>query len=162
MSIYDEILPKYQHPTSFDSGANFAGTIPTEYIIYSRHRDSCILDTCNFEEILKDLGGESDHVKVIRHGHWACGWIEYLAVKTDSPTELLDRCGEILRALDSYPVYDDDRYSERQFEAICDYWHSLPLRNRVDLCRKNRCSIFAARHDDVPNACWEYLREDIY
>lgn len=159
---YDECLKRWDHPTGFDSNANFAGYKPTGYVIYSRNRGSTILENTNFTAILEDLGGEGDLVRVIRHGHWMCGWIEYITVDDTAPDTLLDRCVDIVRVLKGYPVYSDDRYSEAQYEAICEHWVAAILNDRIDYCRDAGVSIFAARRDDVPMDVQELLSEDIY
>lgn len=159
---YDECLKRWDHPTGFDSMENFIGFKPTGYVIYSRNRDSSILEETNFVAILDDLGGEGDLVRVIRHGHWACGWIEYITVDDTAPDTLLDQCVEIARALADYPVYSDDRYSEAQWKAITDHWERSNLRDRVDYCRDVGVSIFAARRDIVPDDVQELLSESIY
>lgn len=159
---YDECLKRWDHPTGFDSDANFAGYKPTGYVIYSRNRESSILEETNFAAILEDLGGEGDLVRVIRHGHWACGWIEYITVDDTAPNTLLDRCVDIVRALTDYAIYDEHRYSQAQWEAIADYWERSTLRDRVDYCRDAGISIFAARRDSMPEGLWEVLSESIY
>lgn len=159
---YDECLQRWDHPTGFDSNANFVGYKPTGYVIYSRNRDSSILEETNFAAILDNLGGEGDLVRVIRHGHWMCGWIEYITVDDTAPDSLLDQCVEIAKALAGYPVYSDDRYSEAQYEAIADHWERSNLRDRVDYCRDAGVSIFAARRDIVPDDVQELLSESIY
>jgi len=154
---YDEVLPRWQHPTGFDSDANFIGTKPSGYVIASRTRDSSLLEESNFESILKDLGGESDSVDVIRHGHWACGWVKYLIVKRDAETKLLDRCVDIVRDLADYPVYDENEYRNRQYEAICSYWEAANLRERVELCQESKVTVFAARRDEIPERVLDAL-----
>ena len=159
---YDEVLQRWDHPTGFDSDVNFAGYKPTGYVIYSRNRDSSILEETNFAAILEDLGGEGDLVRVIRHGHWACGWIEYIMVDDTAPDSLLDQCVDIARALEDYPVFSDSRYSEAQWEAIHDHWDRLPLADRVDLCRDNGVSIFAARRDSIPDQVYQDLSDSTF
>lgn len=163
MSAYDDLLPTWDHPTGFDSDANFIGSKPKGYVIYSRNRDSSILENVNFDGILSDLGGEGEHVEVVRHRHWACGWIEYLVVSKEAPTSLLDQCVDIVKGLADYPIYSDDAYSEAQYEAIQAYWlDSLTLRERIDLCRDNGASIFAARRESIPDSVYDSLSSDIY
>jgi hypothetical protein len=159
---YDECLKRWDHPTGFDSNANFSGYKPNGYVIYSHNRDSSILEETNFKAILEDLGGEGDLVRVIRHGHWACGWIEYITVDDTAPEALLDQCVDITRALAGYPVYSDDLYSEAQWAAIAEHWKQSILRDRVDYCRDAGISIFAARRDCMPEGIWEVLSESIY
>lgn len=159
---YDECLQRWDHPTGFDSMENFVGYKPTGYVIYSRNRDSSILEETNFTAILQDLGGESDFVRVIRHGHWACGWIEYITVDDTAPDSLLDQCVEIAAVIAEYPVYSDDRYSEAQYEAIADHWERSNLCDRVDHCRDAGISIFAARRDSVPNEVYQALSDSMF
>jgi hypothetical protein len=159
---YDKRLERWDHPTGFDSNANFIGYKPTGYVIYSRNRDSSILEETNFAAILKDLGGEGDLVRVVRHGHWACGWIEYITVDDTAPASLLDQCVDIVRALSDYPVYSDDLYSEAQWEAIAEHWERSNLRDRVKYCKEAGISMFAARRDDIPEGVWEVLSDSIY
>ena len=155
---YDECLKRWDHPTGFDSNANFAGYKPTGYVIYSRNRDSSILEETNFTAILEDLGGEGDLVRVIRHGHWACGWIEYITVDDTAPDSLLDQCVEIVRALDRYPVFSDTAYGEAQYDAAFQYWQEADLQSRIDLCLEAGISIFAARRkDEMPEKVFDDL-----
>lgn len=162
MSVYDQMLPTWDHPTGFDSNANFCGYKPQGYVIYSRNRGSSILEEVNFRGILADLGGEGEHVEIVRHGHWACKWIEYIVVSKDAPASLLDRCVDIVKGLADYPVYSDDAYSNAQYEAICNHWEGCSMREKVDLCRDNGVSVFAARRDSVPDSVYESLSVDIY
>lgn len=161
-SIYDEMLPTWTHPTGFDSASNYVGTTPVGYCIYSQNRESSILDAVNFKGILEDLGGESEHVSVIRHGHWACGWIEYIMVSKNAPTNLLDRCVGILRGLANRPVYSDDAYSDAVYEAIADYWHNASLRERIERCKDVGVSFLRARHSAMPDQVFDQLRDEIY
>lgn len=155
---YDECLKRWDHPTGFDSDANFAGYKPTGYVIYSRNRDSSILEETNFAAILEDLGGEGDLVRVIRHRHWACGWIEYITVDDTAPDTLLDRCVDIIRALEGYPVFSDAAYGEAQHDAAFKYWRDADLQDRIDLCLEAGVSIFAARRgDEMPEKVFDDL-----
>lgn len=159
---YDETLQRWNHPTGFDSDENFIGRKPTGYVIYSRNRDSSILEETNFTGILEDLGGEGDFVKVIRHGHWACGWIEYITVSDEAPNTLLDQCVEIGRALSNYPIWEEQAYSNAQWEAIGNYWEGANLKYRVHLCQEAGVSVFAARRDEVPSEVYDRLTDEIY
>lgn len=81
-------------------------------------RDSDVLDESNFVSALQALGGESETVQVLRFGHWAVGWTEWIAV--------LPQHSEALQALedkiDDYPVLDEDDLSEREQEAAYRIW----------------------------------------
>ncbi len=173
-TIYDELLPSYDYnPSGWDSKSNYMGeNCDNYYVIYSKNRDSEILTEVNFDLILKDLEAleskitnkmeylvDEPWVDVHRHNHWACGWIEYIFVRKDSPTQLLDLCVDITKALADYPVYSDEAYSDRQYEAMHDYWSGMLLQDRVDMCKANGDSVFAARHESIPDGVFEDFRE---
>lgn len=88
------------------------------YILIGRNRDSDILTNCNFDVALNMMGGESDHVEVIRDSHWAVGWVEYILVASDAPVETLAKAVEIVERLDDYPILDESEYSEAEHEYI--------------------------------------------
>jgi len=159
---YEDMLQAWTHPTGFDSDANFVGTKPQGYCIYSRNRDSSILEQVNFSEILKELGGESETVEVVRHRHWACGWIEYLIVSREAPTDLLDRCVEICKALKDYPVYSDTAYGDAQCEAIYDFWDQMSLKERIGWCVGAGESFLKARHNSPSDRIFDRLLDVLF
>lgn len=162
MATKYDILPLWGHPTGFDSDSNFIGYKPMGYVIYVRNRDSSILENVNFDGVLLALGGECEHVEIVRHNHWACGWIEYIVVNKQAPTALLDQCVDIVKSLAVYPVFCEDSYITAQDEAIQTHWLNLTLSDRIDVCRDNGVTIFAARREHVPDAVFDSLSSDIY
>lgn len=129
-----------------DSYRNFIGNdseYQEWYGILGRSRDSGIIQLSNFEVGIKLLGGESDDVRIERYGHWACGWIEGVYVRPGSRAESIAR--QIDADLVNYPILDEEDYSRREYEAAADYWDSMTLDDRVELCRNCGVSIFAAR-----------------
>lgn len=147
---YKDLLPTYDYnPSGFDSRSNYIGENCSNYYnIYSQNRDSDVLTRCNFtcifqdlEELEKTLPSDSDEpfVDIHRHGHWACGWIEYIFVRKDSPEKLLDHCVEILSALDSYPVFNEDKLSEAEYEEANEVWKNCyDSKERIEYVRKYR------------------------
>lgn len=137
-------------PSSFDSWSNYMGQteFPSLYAVLTQNRDSDCLTRSNFTSALKMLGGESDNVHIYRFGHWACGWWEVIAVKKNTPEYAIAE--KILDDLSDYPVVDEDHYSELQFNEQNEFWSSLPLSERVDICRENGISIFSARSEIMP------------
>lgn len=137
-----------------------------DYLILSRHRDSELLDRVNWDVACESLkaeaydGGADEFASrpVAYHwraGHWAVGWIEYLCVRADAPADVLTAAGEIVCSLADYPILSDDRYSDAQFEAVCDWWEKMSVADRVcELQRAGRC-IFAARRDTLPEDSFE-------
>ena len=162
-----EILDKqvWERPddyAAFNEDANPVG----DYVIYTRHRDSSIMAECNYTEIFRSLSQlarmleQSDKVYDFRANHWAVGWVEYIIVRHDAHPDILEEAAEYICALADYPCLDDEAYSERQFDAILDYWENCSLRERVDYCRDNDVSVFAARpNQPIPDAVFDDLRD---
>ncbi len=125
-----EFLKKYELNSSsmggsLDGPKNYVGADTSESIgVLTRGRDSDILVESNFETALEMLGGEKEgKVEIIRIGHWACGWIEYLAVyKTYFPG--IKIAMQIQASLENYAVLDENDYYERQREAMEDTFKS--------------------------------------
>ena len=93
----------------------FGETYYDYYVLLSRHRDSGLVEESNFQSALKMLNGESDTVKVIRAKHWLCGWVEMILIH-DSDKESIDKGNEIEKALENYPILDEDDFYERESE----------------------------------------------
>jgi len=151
-------LERWTRPDSFmamDSGWQYS---KAAFVFLGRHRDSDLLTESNFECALAALGGESDTVRVVREGHWAVGWVEWIAIH-ESDTKALNIADDILCALSDYPVLDESDFSEREWNAAQDCWESLPLSERLDLCRKADVSIYAARHNYIPEQDNGYITE---
>lgn len=147
-------------------------------------RDSDTLTRSNFEVFLKALRelpevlvddsenaeqsyrteredwSEVDTVYVVQESHWAHGWIDWIAIhpKNDAAIKLAD---EMLCALSDYPALDDDDWSRREDEAVMKWWQGESVSWRVELCRDNNESIFAARHDYPPESVYNELREQV-
>ena len=151
---------KWENPDNY-FGHNPVG----DYVIYSRNRDSSILENTNYELILAQLEGEAEKYPDIekpvydfRASHWGCGWIEYIIVNKDAPQSILDLAEETLSALADYPVVSDDMYSENQYTAIYEYWQECGLRERIEWCKDAGESIFSARKEDcIPSPVFDEL-----
>ncbi len=137
-------LQKWTRPDHY-AGADW----PEYFVFLSQHRDSDALTRSNFTCGLARLGGESDTVRVVRERHWAVGWVEWIAVH-ESDTAACQKADDILSKLDAYPVMDEDHFSELEWSEAVDYWRSLTVRERADICRDAGVSIFAARRADLP------------
>jgi hypothetical protein len=94
-------------------------------------RDSDALERSNFACMLKALGGESDTVIVVREGHWAVGWVEWIAIHQDDG-RALRIADDIKAALEDYPVVDEDHFSDLEYNEMLDHWESLSTRDRAD------------------------------
>lgn len=138
-------------PSAWDSPKNYMGApldeMTEEYVVMTRNRDSDTLTESNWRTALKQLGGESECVTIHRFGHWACGWWEALCVSGEKKAQ-----GEqIEKKIDNYPVLNEEDYSELEQERADEYWKSLSIKERVELCQEYEVCVFAARHDYCPN-----------
>lgn len=103
------------------SGPDYQGWLcgPTET------RDSEILAISNFHSALERLGGESKDVQVVRFDHWGCGWFNRILVKATSSKA--KELYQIYKDLETYPVLDEDDFSERESEYQADYAESAKV-----------------------------------
>ena len=126
MSKYDGVFKRYgEHsPTPFDRNINIddGETERSQWFIMpvTQNRDSQCLDQSNFAAFLKGLGGESESVEVHRFGHWGPGWYEIIIVHPDSP--VLDEAYDMARALEDYPVLDEEDNGRRESEEAEETW----------------------------------------
>lgn len=137
-------LKRWTMPESY-----FGEAWPDYFVFLSQHRDSDSLTRSNFICGLEALGGESETVLLVRERHWAVGWVEWIAIHA-TDTEALDKAEAMLKKIKGYPVLDEDHFSQLEWDEAQAYWESLPLSERVDLCREHEISIFAARHPWIP------------
>ncbi len=166
---------KWEHPS------DYGGFSPDgDYVVLSRGRDSGPAENSNYicayneltklcekfepPEVDEDDPRDVDWrnrwtertngwVYDFRAAHWACGWVEYLMVRDDAPDEIKQAAGEIVCALEDYPILDDEDFSERENELMQDRWNDMPTKERLRMFIdvKAECSIFAARHDQYPD-----------
>lgn len=106
------------------------------YVLLGRNRDSDLLTESNWDCALERLGGESETVKIVRFGHWACGWIEYLCVRAESKAYKIAQ--DIDMELENYPVLDEDEFSEREDNEAQRVWKEFyDVSERVAYVRDN-------------------------
>lgn len=164
-------LQQWSQPDSY-FGFNPVG----DYGVCSRHRDSGILDNCNWEEIWKFLKekeaqfpappeepaekyqtGFSDRdetpgtwIYEWEASHWAVGWVGYMMLREDAPAELIEIVEQVKDDLDNYCIFNEDRYYEMRWEANSEFWNQMSVKERVYYCQRAHVSIFAARRDELP------------
>jgi hypothetical protein len=129
-----------------------------DYVIYTRHRDSTIMENVNFEIALERLEAiekkyeetltDEQQVYDFSTNHCAVGWVEYLIVPQCAPEEVIQEAAKIICSLADYHCLDDDKYTEKQQESILEFWQRCSLADRVEWCQDAGASIFAARRDD--------------
>lgn len=108
------------------------------YVLATQTRDSDCLIRSNFECFQKAMQPWSEHIKVIREGHWACGWIEWLGLAPEAPIEAQEQAAELLLALADYPVLNDEHFSElEQEEADWKWANCYDEKERIEWLREH-------------------------
>lgn len=152
------------------------------FVGLSRTRDSDALTRSNFEVFLRELRAlpevlvddsenaeqsyrteredwsAVDTVYVVSESHWACGWINWIAIhpSNEAAMKLAD---EMLCSLSDYPALDDYHWSELETNEIEDWWAKESVRDRIMLCKNCGESIFAARRDYPTEKVFYWLRD---
>jgi len=133
---------------------------PEWYVFLGQHRDSDSVTRSTFATGLKSWGGETETVNVIREGHWAVGWVEWVGIHESDETAL--RAADAMaERIEGYPLLDESHHSELEWDEACEFWAGMSVRNRLELCQRFGLSGFAARHDYIPEdpggRLFEYL-----
>lgn len=112
-----------ENPTAHDSRHNLIlyAPIPDDYdTLMCRNRDSDALTESNWRTALRELGGESDNVLIVRMDHWAVGWIEHLAVKQGTSEHATATALE--QKLEDYPILNENDFSELETDNANEVW----------------------------------------
>jgi len=131
------LLKKWSMPRDY-----FGAVWPNHYSAgVGQSRDSDCLEESNFDAMLALLGGESDLVTVVRENHWACGWVEWIALEADGTAEsdrALQIADEACARLADYPVLDESDWSEREHAAAAQVWRDCySWRERIAYVRRH-------------------------
>ncbi len=118
-------------------------------------RDSDSLERSNFECTVKAHKEwmVDDLVVIVRESHWACGWVEWIAIHQDA-SEALKVADDIKAGLEDYPVVNEDHWSELEWNEAADYWDSLSPRERVRMAMEVRAKYHWLQEEPV----WHYGR----
>ena len=123
------------------------------YVFLGQNRDSDCLTRSNFRKGLEALGGKSDKVIVVREGHWACGWVEWIAIHEDD-NAALKIADEIVGALSDYPVLDESDFSELETEEAEDIWtNCYDNAERIEYIRENPSQFEFQGFADLLSCC---------
>lgn len=118
---------------------NYAGKHWGDYFSagVGQSRDSDALERSNFRCMLDALGGGSDTVIVVHEGHWAVGWVEWIAIhKADA--ERLEIANRIKGKLADYPVINEDDWSEEESAEADSVWRDCySPQDRIAYIREN-------------------------
>lgn len=122
------------------------------------NRDSDCLTRANWQSFLREIS-ESDTVQIHRFGHWACGWFEIIIIDPND-TISVKKAEDLERALEDYPVLDDQLLSTLEWEEATSLWEQLNIKDRYYYFKKYNCSgsIFQIRRSDLPNnSCGDFI-----
>ncbi|MFJ1700444.1 hypothetical protein ACIOHC_36235 [Streptomyces sp. NPDC088252] len=127
---------------------------------FSHHRDSELLDECNWEVLSENLSVKfPSTVKEMRFGDWGHGWYERIYVRIDDAVALRE-VQNFIGALSDSGVLDDERYSEAETKELKEYISSqlggYPGDDDDEYCAQVKQYLFEAhsvsRVDDVDQA----------
>lgn len=139
-----------EHLELWTMPSNYGGHVwPCYYVFLGKHRDSDALTRSNFECALKAIGGESETVEVVREGHWAVGWVEWIAIHQDDE-KALRIADEVMCSIAEYPALNDEHLSDLEFDEACEYWERMSVSERLYYCKRAGVSIFSARREHLP------------
>lgn len=130
---YEGAFGRYEKfaPTPFDHNINIDDEDNDRSLWFvmpvGRNRDSQPFAEVNFKAFLEELGGESETVEVHRFGHWACGWFEILIVDPSDETAM-EKAYDLARALENYPILDEEALTEAEHEAAQESWDNWARR----------------------------------
>jgi len=148
--------------SAWDDESNYIGSRVDGYFVYAMNRDSDSLTRSNFDCIARDLRKEAekhgapDCIEEHEFGHWACGWVKQLILASNAP-EALFRAAEAIHAdLEDYPVYNEDHWSELEYNEAADFWDSFRPRDKVQEAAHAREQI----HWCAKKPVWVYGRLD--
>lgn len=116
------------------------------YVFLTQHRDSDSVTVSNYICGLRAVGGASETVLTVTEGHWAVGWVDWIAIhkSDDKALEIADKlAGDLI----DYPVLNEDHWSGLEYDEACEYWESMSIRDRAEYCVRAGQSIFAARRN---------------
>ena len=150
---------------------DYGGFSPVgDYVIATTNRDADALTRSNWECIGRDMGavdwGPSERTRnypagkdwearpavyTWRAGHWAVGWVEYMMIRADASEDVLTAAGETVCALADYPIYNEDHFTDLEFNEACEFWERSSVADRVDYLQRAGLCIFAARRDTLPD-----------
>lgn len=121
-------------------------------------RDSDALERANFDAMRAELEALPEHtidlgecgpdndgpsLQVVRERHWACGWIEWIAIH-ETNTRALELAESIMKRLEGYPVIDEQLWSQYEDEDCRQTWENCyDERERAEYLRKHVNKVYA-------------------
>lgn len=110
------------------------------YVIYTKTRDSDLIEESNYPIILKSLTTIwdsltsrksyserrlNDYPPIVdaRFNHFLCGYYDAILVHRSAPIEILLKAIELIEAIENYSILDESDYSERELDQAEGYWN---------------------------------------
>ena len=154
-------------PTQFDAAGAFLPDRQDWLVLpCGTNRDADALTRANWESAVEMLGAvdpEGEDHEEHSFGHWGPGWFALILVRPGSKAAGVAE--EIERAIENYPVLDDEKLSAIEWDDAERHWRALPIKDRIHEiglhnqmpCRycgwgtDDAVSIFAARREEPPD-----------
>lgn len=130
----------YKHLKLWTLPSNYVGELwPNTYGAgFGQSRDSDCLERSNFQVAWKAINAVSENAQIVREGHWAVGWVEWIAIPADD-TEALKVADELCERVEGYPVLDDDHHGQLETEEANEVWSkSYNVAERIEYIRDYR------------------------
>jgi len=120
--LAEKLVGNWQKFESFGWGSQPEENPENWTIVYTSNRDSGLTDQANAAAIEEIMGQfPEDQVVAESHGHWAVGHVDGYSIRVYEPdgtlTPAFKAWSEIQTSLENYPVLDESKYSEMEYEA---------------------------------------------
>lgn len=127
-------LTKWTRPDSY-IGPSWEGYYSAGF---GQSRDSDALERSNFRIAWERISAASERVEKVRENHWAVGWVEWIAIPEDD-TEAIRRAETLIEDRESYPVLDEDDFSNEEEQEAQEVWaNCYSVKERIAYIRKYR------------------------
>lgn len=105
---------------------------------FGQSRDSDALERSNFRCAWTAISKASPEAQVVREGHWAVGWVEWIAIPSSDAAGIA--CAEKLcEECRDYPVLDEDDFSNEEEKEAQEVWaHCYDPKERIEYIRAHR------------------------
>ena len=105
---------------------------------FGQSRGSDALERSNFRTAWKAISAVAEDSRIVREGHWAVGWVEWIAINADD-IEALKVADRLAERYERYPVLDENDFSELEQEEADEVWKNCyRASERIEYIRENR------------------------
>ncbi len=145
---YDPKTKKLSMPQAY-FGGDFRGFLLLAVDYYQLNQDN--IDVSNFQEWHALLNHFDPEETFFIHGHFSSSASPYYALMVRLDCPYLKEIYERLEGLESYPVLNEDRLSEIEFNSVCNIWFNADISERVSWLQDANLNVFAARNEELPS-----------